>query len=167
MVSISLHQSLSTHALEKLSANTDASARSISRLSSGNRITRAADDVAALATATKLDTRVVTLRRAQLNVEQANSLLQVMDGALGEIETILLRMNALAVQSSSGALTTNERSFLNQEFQQLSNEIDRLAQQTNFNGVKMLNLDGARESLHGCARVRYGTRGRIRPRHAL
>lgn len=117
---------------------------SIARLSSGNRIVRASDDVAALSAGTSLRTNVSTLRVALINSSQGSSLLQVADGALAQITDILQRQNAIAVQAGSGTLTSSERSFLNQEFQNLSSEIDRLATQTNFNGVNL--LDGAFEA---------------------
>lgn len=119
-------------------ASTSASL-SIARLSSGSRIVRAADDVAALSAGTSLQTNVTTLRTALLNTSQGSSLLQVADGALGQITDILQRQKAIAVQAGSGSLSDAERSFLNQEFQNLTEEIDRLATQTNFNGVNLLD----------------------------
>lgn len=112
---------------------------SISRLSSGDRIVRAADDVAAMSAGTSLKTNVTTLRMALINTSQGASLLQVADGALSQITDILQRQKAIAVQAGSGSLTSSERSFLNQEFQSLISEIDRLAGQTNFNGVQLLD----------------------------
>ena len=112
---------------------------SISRLSSGNRIVQAKDDVAAMSAGTSLRTNVTTLRTALLNTSQGASLLQVADGALSQITDILQRQKAIAVQAGSGSLTNSERGFLDQEFQNLTQEIDRLVGQTNFNGVELLN----------------------------
>ncbi len=117
----------------------DMTSSSIARLSSGNRIVQASDDVAAMSAGTSLRTNVTTLRMALINTSQGESLLQVADGALNQITDILQRQKAIAVQSGSGSLTAAERSFLNQEFQNLTEEIDRLADQTNFNGVSLLN----------------------------
>lgn len=117
----------------------DMSTSSIARLSSGNRIVRAADDVAAMSAGTSLRTNVTTLRMALVNTAQGSSLLQVADGALGQITDILQRQKAIAVQAGAGSLTASERSFLNEEFQNLTEEIDRLASQTNFNGVTLLD----------------------------
>ncbi len=114
---------------------------SISRLSSGQRITRAADDVASLSVGTSLRTQVTTLRTALGNSTQASSLLQVADGALTQQTEILQRAKAIAVQAGSGSLSDTERSFLNQEFQALSAEIDRISESTNFNGVQLINGD--------------------------
>lgn len=112
---------------------------SIARLSSGNRIVRAADDVAAMSAGTSLKTNVTTLRMALINTSQGSSLLQVADGALSQVTDILQRQKAIAVQAGAGSLRNQERSFLNQEFQNLTQEIDRLAGQTNFNGVNLLD----------------------------
>lgn len=119
-------------------ANNSASA-SIARLSSGNRITRAADDVAALSTGTALRTQVTSLRQALSNASQGSSLLQVADGALGQVVDILQRQKALAVQAGSGTLSDTDRSFLNQEFTALTAEIDRIAEGTRFSSVNLLN----------------------------
>lgn len=120
-------------------------AKSVARLSSGNRITQAADDVAGLAIGTSLATNVRTLRTALTNASQAVSLLQVADAALSQITEILQRQKAIAVQAGSGTLGTTERSFLNAEFTALTSEIDRIAENTNFNNVKLINggLDAA------------------------
>lgn len=119
-------------------ASNSASA-SIARLSSGNRITKASDDVAALSIGTSLRTGVTTLKTALLNASQGSSLLAVADGALSQISEILQRQKAIAVQAGSGSLGATERGYLDQEFQNLAKEIDRIAGSTNFNGVKLIN----------------------------
>lgn len=128
-------------------ANSNAeAARSIDRLASGDRITRAADDVASLSVSTSLTTAITALRQARTNAAQAESLLQVMEGGLREIDGILQRMNALSVQANSGTLTSAERGFLDQEFQNLYREIDRIAEQTTFGNLqplKALNFSNA------------------------
>ena len=112
---------------------------SIARLSSGNRIVKASDDVAALASGTSLRTQVSTLRTALLNASQGTSLLQVADGALAQISDILQRQKSIAIQAGSGSLTDADRAFLDQEFQGLAAQIDQIASATNFNGVTLLN----------------------------
>jgi flagellin len=119
-------------------ASTSASL-SVARLSSGNRIIRASDDVASLAAGTSLRTQVTTLKTALINTAQGSSLLQVADGALSQIIDILQRQKSIAVQSGAGTLDNTARGFLNQEFQQLSAEINRLAGTTNFNSVTLLD----------------------------
>lgn len=117
-----------------------AATASVSRLSSGNRIVQSSDDVAALSIGTSLASNVGTLRVALINASQGSSLLQVADGGLSQITEVLQRQKAIAVQAGSGSLSDTERAFLNQEFQSLSAEIDRLAgTATNFNGVNLLD----------------------------
>lgn len=126
---------------QNLGKASGAAARSVGRLSSGRRIATASDDVAGLAVSTRLSTVTTSLRQARQNMAQAVSLMQVTDGALSQTQELLQRMNALAVQSSSGSLTAVERGFLNQEFQQLGDEIDRIATQTQFGGLTPLMVD--------------------------
>lgn len=128
-------------AQRNLKVAADQSSSSIARLSSGNKIIRASDDVAGLAVGTVLRTNVSTLRTALTSTSQASSLLQIADGGLQNIGEILQRQKALAVSANSGSLSNNERAFLNEEFQNLTSEINRLVDGTNFNGIKL--LDGA------------------------
>jgi flagellin len=114
-------------------------ALSIARLASGNRLSQASTDIAALSIATGLSTQVSSLRQASLNIAQASSFLQVADGGAQQIGDILDRMSALSVQANSGILNDANREALNTEFQGLAAEIDRLAGNTNFNGVSLLN----------------------------
>ena len=125
----------------------DKASASIARLSSGNRIVKASDDVAALSTGTSLRTSVTTLKQALLNTNQGSSLLQVADGALSQVVDILQRQKALAVQAGSGSLSDTERSFLNQEFQALADEINRISANTKFSSVTLLNgaLSGSKQ----------------------
>lgn len=127
------------YAQSNISKSSNMASSSIARLSSGNRIVRAADDVAAMSAGTSLRTNVTTLKMALVNTSQGSSLLQVADGALSQATDILQRQKAISVQAGSGSLTSQERSFLNQEFQNLTKEIDRIVDNTNFNGVTLLN----------------------------
>ena len=136
MPSLNTLTDLSTNSLRKVAA-------SLERISSGNRLTRASDDVAALVTGTALNDNVITLRSALNNTTQSSSLLQVADGALAQQIDILQRQKALATQASSGQLTDANRSALNQEFQALSDQLNQLAGTTNFNGVKLLDGSSA------------------------
>lgn len=121
---------------------------SIARLSSGNKIIRASDDVAALSIGTILRTNVSTLKTALTNASQGSTLLQVADGAVARLGEILQRQKALAVQANSGTLSDSERGYLNQEFQSLKTEYDRIVETTAFNGVALLNGNiGAGSSL--------------------
>lgn len=111
----------------------------IQAASSGNRITRALDDIASLSAATSLSTEVSSLRAAALNVSQASSFLGVADGGINQIGGILDRLSALSVQANSGALSDSARQGLNAEFQGLLDEVNRIAGETNFNNVNLLD----------------------------
>ncbi len=126
-------------AQSNISRASDKAGSSIARLSSGQRIVKASDDVAALSVGTVLRTSVSTLKQALLNTNQGSSLLQVADGALSQVVDILQRQKALTVQSSSGQLSDTERSFLNQEFQALSDEINRISANTKFSSLNLLS----------------------------
>lgn len=112
---------------------------SINRLSSGQRIVKASDDVSGLAVGTSLATQVGNLRAAINNASQGSSLLQVADGGLAQITDILQRQRAIAAQAGSGSLTDTNRAFLDQEFQALTAQINQIASTTNFNGVNLLS----------------------------
>lgn len=127
------------YAQTNISKANSMSSASISRLSSGNRIARASDDVAAMAVGTSLRSTVNALKVGLNNASQGTSMLQVADGALGKIQDMLLRQKALATQATSGSMNASNRAFLNQEFQNLTTEIDRVVGNTNFNGVNLLS----------------------------
>ncbi|KKB96540.1 A-type flagellin [Candidatus Arcanobacter lacustris] len=112
---------------------------SIYRLSSGNAINQASDDVGGLAVGTILKTNVSTLKAALSNTAQAQSMLGVADGALSNVGDILQRQKALASQATSGSLSDQARSFLNQEFSNLALEVDRISGTTNFNGINLID----------------------------
>ncbi len=119
-------------------ANTSVSS-SVAKLSSGNRIIKASDDVAGLAIGTSISSTVKTLEISLLNASQASSVLSIADGALAQIGDILARQKSLATQANSGSLGTTERGYLNQEFQALISEIDRIVDSTTFNGITLLD----------------------------
>ncbi len=112
---------------------------SVARLSSGLRITRAADDAAGLGISETLRAQIRSINQAVRNSNDGISLLQIADGGAGNIGGILARLRELAEQSASGILGSNERSFLDQEFVALRSEIDRISAVTEFNGVKLLS----------------------------
>jgi len=117
----------------------------MNRLSSGKRINSAADDAAGSAIASKMEAQVRSIGVAIRNANDAISLTQTAEGALGEVENMLQRMRELAVQAGNASLNDSDRSQIQAEIDQLSQEIDSIAAQTNFNGTKL--LDGSRESL--------------------
>lgn len=113
--------------------------KSLQRLSSGLRITRAADDAAGLAISESFRAEVRSLGQASRNANDGISLLQIGEGALNETSGLLIRMRELAIQASNGTLGSSERSTLNDEFQDLSGEITRISNVTTFNGISLLN----------------------------
>ncbi len=125
-----------------LSASDEMATRSLSKLSSGTRVVSARDDAASMAIGARLNATTESLKTASVNVGQANSMLQIADGGMATIDNILVRMKTLSVQASSGNLSDTERGFLNDEFVQLREEIDRIASSTNFNGIQLLGDGG-------------------------
>jgi flagellin len=117
--------------------------QSLEKLSSGQRINRAGDDAAGLAISENLKAQIRGLGQAERNAEDGISLVQIAEGALGEISNILIRLRELSVQAASDTIGGTERKFLNVEFEQLTSEIDRIANSTEFNRVPLLNGTGA------------------------
>ncbi len=113
--------------------------KNLEKLSTGLRINRSSDDAAGLSISENLRAQVKGTGQAKKNALDGISLLNIAEGAANEVSSILQRMRELAVQSSSDTLTDTERSYTNQEFGQLSEEIDRIAEVTNFNGQKLLS----------------------------
>ena len=112
--------------------------KSLERLSTGYRIDRAADDAAGFAVANTFKAKIAALRVAYQNATEANSLLQVADGAFHEIESILVRMKELATQAAGDQIRNDERDLLNTEFEQLQKELDRIAKTSKYNGVTLV-----------------------------
>lgn len=117
--------------------------KSLEKLSSGQRINRAGDDAAGLAISENLKAQIKGLGQAQRNAEDGVSLVQIAEGSLGEVSNILIRLRELSVQAASDTIGGTERKFLNVEFEQLTSEIDRIANSTEFNRVPLLNGTGA------------------------
>lgn len=109
------------------------------RLATGLRINSAADDAAGLAISERLRAQVRSLDQARRNALDGISLVQTGEGALAEVGNILLRLRELAMQSANGSVSNTDRSTLDEEFQQLVDEIDRIGRGTEFNGIKLLD----------------------------
>lgn len=139
-LSIISNQAASIAARQLGQAN-DAATSTAEKLSSGKRVNSAADDAAASAIAARLSAEIAGLQTASVNAGQASSLLQIADGAFQNVEDILTRAKSLAVQAGSEQISDTERGFLDQEFQALKSEIDRIANDTEFNGTKLVNGD--------------------------
>ena len=116
-------------------------------LSSGKRINKAADDAAGMAMASKMESEIVGSRQAQRNAQDGVSLVQTAVGSLNEVSSLLTRMRELSVQAASGILSKEDRSYVQIEFEQLSNEVDRISQSTNFNGAQLINGEANPDNL--------------------
>jgi flagellin len=116
--------------------------KSLERLSTGLRVNRASDDAAGLGVSENLRTQVKGTAQAMRNAQDGIAAINVAEGAANEISEILQRMRELAVQSANDTLTSTERQYTNQEYDQLIDEIDRIAAVTNYNGMKLISSAG-------------------------
>ena len=121
-----------------LGVNNNRLALSVERISSGIRINRAADDAAGLAISEGLRSDIRALRQAVRNASDGISLMNVTEGALNEQSGILIRLRELASQAATGTVGSTERATIQLEFTALRNELDRIAQTTEFNGQKLI-----------------------------
>ena len=110
----------------------------LEKLSSGQRINKAADDAAGLALSENLKAQVKGLNQARRNANDGISMIQTAEGAYSEISNILIRLRELSVQSASDTIGDRERGYLNKEYTELVDEVDRIANVTEFNGLKVL-----------------------------
>jgi flagellin len=115
--------------------------KSLEKLSTGLRINRASDDAAGLSVSETLRSKIRGMGRAKANAEDGVALLQIAEGAVGEINNILQRMRELSIQSATDTMTTTERSYTDKEYQSLVNEITRISSSASYNGMTL--LDGA------------------------
>jgi flagellin len=113
--------------------------QSLERLSSGSRINHAGDDAAGLAISENLRAQIRGVRQARRNAQDGVSLIQVSEGGLNEISNILIRLRELSIQAASDTIGDTERGFADREFQSLKQEIDRIANVTEFNSTPLLN----------------------------
>ena len=120
--------------------------KDMERLSSGQRINRAADDASGLAVSEKLRSQIRGLNQAQKNVENGVSFIQTTEGYLNETQDILQRMRELAVQSSNGIYTSEDRMQIQVEVSQLVDEVNRIASHAQFNGMNILTGAFAKNS---------------------
>jgi len=120
--------------------------KNMEKLSSGLRINRAGDDASGLAVSEKMRAQINGLRQAERNTEDGMSLIQTAEGYLQEIADILQRVRVLAVQSSNGIYTAEDRQMIQVEVSQLIDEVDRIASQAEFNKMNLFQGDFARGS---------------------
>ena len=132
---------INTH--RQLGITNTASSKSMEKLSSGYRINRAGDDAAGLSISEKMRAQIRGLNQASRNAQDAISLVQTAEGALNETQAILQRMRELAVQSATDTNTAEDRAEIQKEINQLSSEINRIGNTTEFNTMKLLDGSGA------------------------
>jgi len=129
--------SASAGALVDLNKSSRALGRSFERISSGLRISRAGDDAAGVGVAENLKAAHTSAAVANRNINDGQSIIAVAEGASNEVGNILIRMRELAVQGASETLDDDERAYVQTEFTQLSEEVDRIANTTEFNGQQL------------------------------
>lgn len=139
------HNIAALNTYNKLTANNAATSKSLEKLSSGLKINRAGDNAAGLAISEKMRGQIRGLDQASTNASDSISLIQTAEGALNETHSILQRMRELAVQSSNDTNTTTDRDEIQKEINQLTDEVDRIANTTEFNTQKL--LDGSKKGL--------------------
>ena len=135
------HNLKAMNANRMLNINTNASARSTEKLSSGYRVNRAADDAAGLAISEKMRKQIRGLTQGSRNAEDGISCVQTAEGALAEVQDMLQRMNELCVQAANGTQSVTDRQYIQDEIDQLVTEMDRIAETTKFNETYLLKGD--------------------------
>ena len=158
------HNLMAMNASRNLSNSYNNLATSVRRLSSGLRVGTAADDAAGLAIRELMRADIAALNQGVRNANDAISLIQTADGALGVIDEKLIRMKELAEQAATGTYSSDQRMMIESEYQAMASEITRIANATDFNGVHLLNgnLSGATHDGSGMVstvklKVHFGT----------
>jgi flagellin len=127
--------------------NNEGMSQSLERLSSGYRINKSADDAAGFAISENLRAKTRGLNQAKRNANDGISLVQVAEGSLNEVNNILVRLRELSVQAASDTLGNKEKQFLQKEYTQLVDEVDRISQTTEFNGLALMSDEAAASDL--------------------
>lgn len=133
------HNIMALNSYNRLGTNNNAVQKNLEKLSSGYRINRAGDDAAGLAISEKMRAQITGLERAQLNAKDGISLVQTAEGALTEVHSMLNRLVELGVESANGIYQATDRDKIQAEVDQITEEIDRISQATNFNGLQLLD----------------------------
>ena len=129
-------------AQRSLSVNNRNSQSTLAKMSSGTRITKAADDAAGLAISNKMNAQIKSTNQANRNANDGISMVQTAEGGLDEISNMLTRLRELSIQAASDTVGDTERSFSDMEYQNLKQEIQRISEVTEFNGTKLLSGQG-------------------------
>lgn len=138
---------MSVNAARQLAKNYEALAKSVERLSSGLRINSAKDDAAGLAVRELMRADIAVITQGTRNARDGISMLQTMEGAMAVIDDALVRMQSLAEQAATGSYSSAQRAIMQQEFDEMRLEIDRIATATKFNNIAMLSNTSTR-SIH-------------------
>ena len=141
MAMIVKHNLQAMNSNRMLGVNSSTLAKSTEKLSSGYKINRAADDAAGLSISEKMRKQIRGLSQASLNAQDGISAVQTAEGALNEVQDMLQRMNELAVKASNGTNSVDDKSYIQDEIDQLITEIDRVAETTKFNETYLLKGD--------------------------
>ena len=131
----------SIYAQQAMILNSRGLDRTMQQLSTGKRINNSVDDVAGMAIATRLTSQIRGLNQAVRNANDGISMIQTAEGATEQVTNMLQRMRELAVQASNDTNNTDDRTFLNMEFQALNSQIDKIANYTQWNAADVLNGD--------------------------
>ena len=137
------HNLNAMNAHRQMKTNTGNTGKAIEKLSSGLRINRAGDDAAGLAISEKMRSQIRGLNQGSTNAQDGISMVQTTEGALTETHAMLQRLKTLAVQSANGTYINSDRELIQKEVDQLTTEITRIAEQTEFNGNTVLNTSNA------------------------
>ncbi len=140
---------MAENAARHLGDSYDALARSVERLSSGLRINTAMDDAAGLAVRELMRADIAVLSQGSRNAQDGISMLQTFEGAMATIDSALIRMKELAEQAATGSYSSKQREIMDNEFQQMAEEINRIATKTEFNNVKLLMGSSALTATQG------------------
>ena len=158
------HNMMAMNAARNLGNSYNSLATSVRRLSSGLRVGQASDDAAGLAIRELMRADIASLNQGVRNANDAISMIQTADGALGVIDEKLIRMKELAEQAATGTYNSDQRLMIESEYQAMASEITRIANSTDFNGVHLLNgnLSGADHNGSGLTstgklKVHFGT----------
>ena len=157
------HNMMAMNAARNLNISYGRLAKSTERLSSGLRINRSADDAAGLAIRELMRAEIAGMNQGIRNANDAISLIQTADGALQVIDEKLIRMKELAEQAATGSYNSDQRLMIESEYQQMASEITRIANATDFNGIKLIDgtlsgaHDGSQLKSTGELKIHFGT----------
>ena len=144
------------NAARALEKTTQEQGKAYAKLSSGQRVTSAADDAAGMAIGEAMRSQIRSMHQAERNAQDGISMVQTAEGSLNEISNFTIRLRELAIEASTDTVSDHERKLINQEYQSILSEIDRISNVTSFNGTPLLNG----EAQHSTLEFHVGTQNR-------